>query len=173
MSRRLISVAALVAIVPAAGCSSEAKTPPAGLSPRFRTAIQRAHMAVHVSFPSQAGIAMPEATVDEAVAAARAVLQEASGEAHSPMEENAYLVILNCFAKDRQRYEIARRIIRERLEPKPAMAEMAGLKRGHTQCTDEFSVWTGPDAPPASGANDGACLTEARQTRAVLLNTLR
>jgi len=172
MSRRLISVAALVAILPAAGCSSEAKTPPAP-SPKFRAAIQRAHMAVHISFASQAGIGMPEATVDEAVAAARAVLQEAAAEAHSPLEENAYLVLLNCFAKDRQRYEIARRIIRERLEPKPAMAEMAGLKRGHTQCTDEFSVWTGPDAPPASGANDGACLTEARQTRAVLLNTLR
>ena len=53
------------------------------------------------------------------------------------------------------------------------MLEIAGLKREHTQCLDEFSVWTGPNAPPASGANDGACLTEARKNKAVLLGTLR
>ena len=166
MRQRVISLAALVAIVPAAGCSSEAKTPPAGLSPRFRAAIERANQAVHMTFPSQIPMSTPEATVDEYVAATRAVLREAEAEARRPMEENAYLVLLNCFAKDRQRYEIGRRILRERLDPKPAMLEMTGLRRQHQQCVDEFSVWTGVDAPAANRANDGACLTEARKARA-------
>ena len=169
VSRQPIRLATLVLMVPIVGCSSDAA--PAKMSPKFRAAIERADQAVHEDLRSQAEGG--SATYDAAVAAARAALREAGAEAHSPMEENAYLVLLNCFAKDRQRYEIARRVIRERLEPKPAMAEMAGLKRGHTQCSDEFSIWTGPNAPPASGANDGVCLTEARQTRAVLLNTLR
>jgi len=169
VSRQPIRLATLVLLFPVLGCSSDVA--PAKMSPKFRAAVERADRAVHEDLRAQAEGG--QAAYDAAVSAARAALREASAEAHSPMEENAYLVILNCFAKDRQRYQIARRIVRERLEPKPAMLEMTGLKRVHQQCLDEFSVWTGPDAPPASGANDGACLTEARKSRADLLNTLR
>jgi hypothetical protein len=104
----------------------------------------------------------PEATFDAAAAAAQAVLNEVGGQARSPIEENAHLVLANCFVKDRQRFQIAYRL-REGLDPKEAMRQIAALKREHTQCSDEFSVWTGPSAPPASRANDGACLTEARK----------
>lgn len=164
MSRSLMSVAALLAILPAAGCSSEAKAPPTELSPKFRAAIQRAHMAVHGDFPNQIPMGTPEATFNQAVAATEAVLREVGAAARSPIEENAHLVLANCFVKDRQRFQIAYRL-REGMDPKVAMKEIAALKREHTQCSDEFSVWTGPNAPPASGANDGACLTEARKTR--------
>ena len=162
MSRRLIFLAVLVPILPAAGCSTEAAP---AMSAKFRTAIRRADQAVHGDLSTQGQLG--QAAFDAAVTAARAALQAAAAEAQTPAEENAYLVLLNCFVKDRQRYQM-KWMMREGMPYEYGDDQIAGLSRTHDQCSAEFRQWTGPSASDGQ-TYGGACLVEARKVKAFLI----
>ena len=163
VSRHLIRLATLALFFPVLGCSSGAA--PAKMSPKFRAAIERADQAVHEDLRAQAEGG--QAAYDAAVSAARAALREASAEAHSPMEENAYLVLLNCFAKDRQRYQMAR-MQREGMPFEYGADQIAGFTKTHEQCSAEFRRWTSTPAPVAGSGTNDSCLVEARKVKLFL-----
>ena len=166
VSRHLIRLATLALFFPVLGCSSGAA--PAKMSPKFRAAIERADQAVHEDLRAQADGG--SAAYDAAVAAARVALREAGAEAHSPLEENAYLVLLNCFAKDRQRYQMVR-MQREGMPFEYGDAQIAGFSKTHEQCSAEFRRWTSTPPPVAGSGTNDSCLVEARKVKLFLTGT--
>ena len=143
-----------------------------GLTPAFGDAVAAANKAVHQDFRARADAEGDLAPLAEAAAAAREALRLAKNRVRNSSDENAYLILLNCFHKDAEVYERVL-LTREGAARSDTAAEIILLDYDHKQCVVEFQRWTAKSSdavPPGSG---NTCLQEARKHREFLESTLR
>jgi len=151
----------LASVAVLAACS---RSNPAGLSPSFREAITGANKTVHEDFPARTVGENASGTFDQAVADARASLLRAKNQIRNSNDENTYLILLNCFFKDKERYQ--RQLLqREGTARSDTPAEITLLEHDHQQCSVEFRRWTAESSDTASPGGGNACLAEARKAR--------
>ena len=141
------------------------KSNPTGLSASFREAILQADKAVHEDFREEN--MTNRAALEEGAAKAKQALQRALTQVRNASDENTYLILLNCYSKDHQRYDTMLKR-KEGGASSNAAAEMMLLGHDHDTCMSEFRRWTAPDSASVPPGSENSCLLEARKTREFL-----